>query len=111
MIMCMKSDGRAGGNVGCGGIVRYVKHGIAFRFLYRHHKAPLYFAAYPPSDVFGSGIEREEFVEVAVVQTAMHMFFYAGEVGYHTVAVQFHGAAVYGHNPVVSVKPAAFAFI
>ena len=65
----------------------------------------------PPRDVFGSGIERKKFIEVAVVQTAVHMFFYAGEVGYHTVVVQFRGAAVYSHHPVVSVKPAAFALI
>ena len=93
------------------GLFLNVRGHIAFAFPDIHAVASVDLVAYPSSDVFGSGIEREQFVEIAVVEIGSYALFDVREICHHPVGIELACPAVDSHKPVVSVHAAAFARI
>ena len=56
--------------------VDFVGGNVPLAFLYLDAVTVLHLFTYPPGDVFGGGIEREYFIEVAMVEAAVNLFFY-----------------------------------
>ena len=65
----------------------------------------------PSRNVFGSRIERENVVEILMVESLGDAVFNVSEVAHHAVGIQLRGFAVHGDNPVVSVHIAALAVV
>ena len=84
---------------------------IAIAFLHYGFIAAVYFVDYPFGNVLGSGIKRQQFVEVAMVEITMYAVFHVFEVDYHTVVILPVGGAIHRHLPVVPVLSAAFALV
>lgn len=62
-------------------------------------------------DVLRRRVEGQQFVEIPMVEIAVDVFFYFGEVAHHPIGIQFFRAAIYGDEPIVSVPFAAGAFV
>ena len=84
-------------------VVGCVGGGVSFRLLYAHLVAFRNLVANPFGNVLRRGVERQQLVEVAVVEIAVDFLLDVGDVAHHTVVVERAGAAVYRHNPIVAV--------
>ena len=67
--------------------------------------------ANPMGDVLRRRVEGQQFVEIPMVEIAVDVFFYFGEVAHHPIGIQFFRAAIYGDEPIVSVPVGAGAFV
>ena len=77
--------------------------GVSFRLLYAHLVAFRNLVANAFGNVLSRWVERQQLVEVAVVDITVDFLLDVGEVAHHTVVVERAGAAVYRHNPIVAV--------
>lgn len=92
-------------------LLYYIGCNVTFAFFDIHAIAGVNLVTYPAGNVFGSRIEWQELVEIAVVKVSGDTFLDVREVYHHSVGIKFASPAVYCHYPVVSVKTAAFARI
>lgn len=65
----------------------------------------------PLGDVFCGRIERQNVIEIGVVEFAVDLLFDVLKVAHHAVCIEFSSLAVYGNNPVVAVNVGALAFV
>ena len=68
-------------------------------------------AAHPARDVFGRGVEREDIVQVLMVQLVGNQPLDMAEVRHHAILVEYFRPAINRDNPVVPVQVRAFAFV
>jgi hypothetical protein len=80
-------------------------------FLHVNTPAMLHLRAYPPGYVLGSGVERKQFVEIAMVKIAVYLLLYLAEIHYHPLGIELTGATMDGYNPVMTMLTGAFALI
>ena len=65
----------------------------------------------PFSQILGSRVEIQHFVEVRVIDLSMDQALDLGEVAHHAVVVQLLGAAIHIHLPVMAMQVLALALI
>ena len=88
-----------------------VRHLVVLAFFYIHPIAVFNLTAYPGCNVFGRRIERQQFVEVAMIKISVNFILYMLKVNNHTLSVKLTRLAINRTNPVESVQITAFAVI
>src|SRR5574344_2000117 len=89
--------------------VFFINCKITEAFLHFHPVAVVNLVTDPFCNIFSSRVERQKFVQIAMVQITVDTAFYLREIHHHSVAVKFLGFAEYLDCPVVAVQLAAFA--
>ncbi len=92
------------------GVVAISRH-IAFALLHRGLITLRYLVHYPSRYVFGSRIERQQFIEITMVKISVNFLFDMRKIRYHTVGVKALCTAIYCYYPIVTMQTGAFAVI
>ena len=76
---------------------------IVLRFLNTRFVAFGYLLCNPSGNILGCRVERQNIVEVTMIEHSVDFLFDMIEVAYHSVGVKLASFAENGHNPVVAM--------
>ena len=92
-------------------LVTLINRHISLGFLYGDFITVLDVVADPFGDVLRGRIDIQHFVDVLMVEGLLDDTLDMGEVGDHSVLVEFFRLAIDDDNPVVAVQVLALAFV
>ena len=92
-------------------ILNLVRGLIVLTFHDIHTIGLWYLVANPTGHILCRRIERQNLVEVAVVETVANEPLDVGEINNHTILIQFTRLAVNGDYPVVSMQLLTLTFV
>ena len=91
--------------------ITLVSSHIASAFLDIDLVAVRYVVADPVSNVLGSWVERQDGIEILMIERTVNETLYLSEIDNHTVLVELLGLTIDGHDPVMAVQVFTLALV
>ncbi len=92
-------------------LIFFIDGHVVFRFFHFYFKTGGDLLANPVGDVLGGWVERQDIVEVLMVEFRLDRLFDMAEIDNHAILVQRERAAVNGDYPIVTMRMFAFTGI